>query len=56
MLISVPVPARVGPREVGILVRASAAFLFPMGQALEANARIVMDLAGQVLRGQEKLP
>ena len=56
MVISVPVPARVGPMEVGTLVRASATLLFHMGQALEANARIVMDLAGLVLRGQEELP
>jgi hypothetical protein len=43
-------------RNAHALVRASATFLFHMGRDGEANARIVIDLADQVFRGQEVLP
>jgi serine/threonine protein kinase len=44
-----------GVEEVGTLVRASGTFLCHV-RALAANARIVLDLAGQVLVGQQELP
>jgi hypothetical protein len=40
-------------RNAHTLVRTSTTFLFHMGRDPDANARIVMDLAGQVLRDKE---
>ena len=40
-------------RNAHTLVRTSTIFLFHMGRDPDANARIVMDLAGQVLRDKE---